>query len=102
MQEIVSVRLEKEDLDFVRAEAKEEKTDKAKVIRELLEKGRLQKAIEQYKAGKISIGKAAEKAGITMSEMIDQLAEAGVKNRMTKEHYLQGLKNIEKIWVPKN
>ncbi len=67
-----------------------------------MEKGRLQKAIEQYKNGKISIGRAAEKAGITISEMMDKLAEQGVKNQMTKEHYLQGLKNLEKAWPAKN
>ncbi len=98
MQKILSVRLEEDDLDFVRAEAKEERVEKAKVIRELVEKGRLQMAIEQYKDGKISIGKAAEKAGITISEMMDKLAELGIKNRMTREHFLQGMKNLEKVW----
>lgn len=98
MQRILSVRLEKEDLAFVEAEAKEEKVDKAKVMRALVEKGRLQIAVEQYKDGKISIGKAAEKAGLTISEMMDRLAELGIKNKMTKEQYLQGIKNLEKVW----
>lgn len=72
--------------------------EKAKLLREIVKKGRLQLAIEQYKNGKISLGKAAEKAGIALTEMIDILAELGIKNPMTKEQYLQGLKNIEKIW----
>ena len=46
----------------------------------------------------ISLGKAAEKSGLTISEIIDKLAELGIKNPMTKEQYLQGLKNLEKIW----
>jgi predicted HTH domain antitoxin len=98
MQKVLSVRLEKEDFDFIVEEAKEEKVDKAKVFRELVERGRLQKAIEEYKNKKISIGKAAEKAGITLSEMIDKLAELGIKNTMTKEQYLQGIKNLEEVW----
>jgi len=98
MQKILSVRLDDDDLRFVKAEAKEENVDKAKVIRELLEKGRLQIAIEQHRVGKISIGKAAEKAGLTISEMMDLLSELGIKNRMTKEQYLQSVKNLEKVW----
>ncbi|MBI2598141.1 MAG: UPF0175 family protein [Candidatus Diapherotrites archaeon] len=97
MQKILSIRLEKDDLDFVKAEAEAEKINKAKVVRTLLGKGRLQVAIEQYKQGKISIGLASQKAGLTISEMMDKLAELGIKNNMTKEQYLEGLKNIEKL-----
>ena len=97
MQKILSMRIDEDDLEFVELEAKEEKADKAKIIRELIEKGRLQVSIEQYSKGKISIGKAAEKAGITISEMMDKLAELGIQNPMTKEQYLQGLKNAEEM-----
>lgn len=97
MQKIVSVRMDKSYLDFVSSEASEEKVDKAKIFRDLIGKGRLQMAIEQYKKGKISVGKAAEKAGITLGEMLDTLAELGIKNPMTKEQYLQGLKNVETL-----
>jgi len=97
MQKIMSMRLDNDDLEFVKLEAKEEKVDKAKIIRELIAKGRLQTSIEQYSKGKISIGKAAEKAGITISEIMDKLAELGIQNPMTKEQYLKGLKNAEEI-----
>ena len=55
-------------------------------------------AIEQYREGRISIEKAAEKANKNLSEMLDLLAEFGVKNPMTKQQYLEGLKNIEEIF----
>jgi len=97
MQKILSMRIDEDDLEFVKLEAKEEKADKAKIIRELIEKGMLQVSIEQYSKGKISLGKAAEKAGITISEMMDKLAELGIQNPMTKEQYLQGLKNAEEM-----
>ena len=97
MQKILSMRIDEDDLEFVKLEAKEEKADKAKIIRELIEKGRLQVSIEQYSKGKISLGKAAEKAGITIREMMDKLAELGIQNPMTKEQYLQGLKNAEEM-----
>ena len=63
-----------------------------------MEKDSIQTAIEQHRAGKISIGKAAQKAGVTISEMMDKLAELGIENKMTKEQYLEGIKNIKKIW----
>ncbi len=66
-------------------------------MRKMLRKGRLHLAMEQYRKGKVSIGKAAQKAGLTISEMMDKLAEFGVKSPVTKEQYLPGLKNAEKI-----
>lgn len=67
-------------------------------MRGLLNRWRLQIALEQYKKGAISLGKVAEKARISMSEMIDRLAELGIKNSMTKEQYLQGIKNLKELW----
>ncbi|MBI4210314.1 MAG: UPF0175 family protein [Candidatus Diapherotrites archaeon] len=97
MQKVLSMRIDKADLDFVSLEAKEKKADKTAIIRSLIGKGRLHLAMEQYRKGKVSIGKAAQKAGITISEMMDKLAEFGVKSPVTKEQYLLGLKNAEKI-----
>ncbi len=98
MQRVISIRLDKEDLDFVERAAQEERTEKAKVLRQLIGKGRLYLAIEQYQKGKISLGKAAERANKSLSEMMDLLAELGIKNPMTKQQYLQGIKNLDSVW----
>ena len=98
MQRVISIRLDDKDLEFVKKSAKERKVEKAKILREVIEKGRLYLAIEQYRQGKISLGKAAEIANRSIGEFIDLLAELGVKNPMTKQQYLQGLKNLGKIW----
>lgn len=98
MQEVVSIRLDKQDLDFIKKSAQEKNKDKAKLIRELLEKGRILMSIEEYRQGKTSVEKAAKQAGVSLWEMMDILKELGVKSNITKEEYLQGLKNIEKIW----
>jgi len=98
MQRVISVRLDKEDLDFVEKTSKEERTEKAKVLRQLIGKGRLYLSIEQYQKGKISLGKAAERANKSISEMMDLLAELGIKNPMTKQQYLQGIKNLDSVW----
>ncbi len=60
--------------------------------------GRLMYAVESYRKGKISIGKASELAGISISEMMDRLSDFGIKSNLDKEDYLEGLKNIRKIW----
>lgn len=54
-------------------------------------------AITQYKEGKVSIGKAAEIAGITISEMIDLLGKLSIKSNIELEDYLEGQKFAEKI-----
>ena len=97
MQKVLSMRIENDDMEFIKLEAEEEKSDRTKVIRELIGKGRVHLAMEQYRKGKISIGKAAQKAGLTISEMMDKLAEFGVKSPVTREQYLKGLKSAEKI-----
>ena len=60
--------------------------------------GKLMHAIEMYKKGKASIGKAAEIAGVSISEIMDILTEFGVKSNLEVEDYLEGLKNLRKHW----
>jgi predicted HTH domain antitoxin len=70
----------------------------SKAIRQLVNRGRLAYAIDSYKDGKVSIGRAAELARVTISEMMDILAEFGVKSNIEMEDYLEGLKNLKKHW----
>ena len=53
--------------------------------------------LKNYSEGKISLGKASEIAGISISEMIDLLAKFGIKSSITYEDYLEGQKNAEKM-----
>ncbi len=55
-------------------------------------------AIENYKNGKVSIGKAAELAGTSISEMIVILSRFGIKSNLDFDDYLEGLDNIRKHW----
>ncbi|MBU2477189.1 UPF0175 family protein [Candidatus Micrarchaeota archaeon] len=57
----------------------------------------MNKAIKEYQEGKISIGKAAETAGISLWEMMDELKAKNIANPLTKEDYKEGLKNLEKV-----
>ena len=55
-------------------------------------------AVERYKKGKASLGRAAELAGLPVGQMMTILAEFGVESRLEKEDYLQGLKNLQTVW----
>ena len=98
---IVTVRMEAEGYEFIRRLSKEQKEEVSKALRGLVEQGRVMLAIEKYRAGKASIGKASELAGVSISEMMDLLEKFGVKSNVEYEDYLEGLKNIRKHWKPK-
>lgn len=94
----MSIRIEKDDYDFVKGLAKEEKEDVSKAMRELIDKGRIHLAIEQYKQGKVSLGRASQIAAVPIGEMIDILMEYGVSSNLEEEDYLAGLKNLEAVY----
>jgi predicted HTH domain antitoxin len=61
-------------------------------------RGRILLAVEKYKRGEASLGRAAELAGIPLGQMMTILTEFGVESRVEKEDYLQGLKNVQRVW----
>lgn len=58
----------------------------------------LEKVVRHYQAGKISLGKAAEMAGTTLWEMMDELKDRQIANPLDEEDFKQGLKNLAKSW----
>ncbi len=99
-EEVVSVRLEDELLKYAEQRAKEEKIPKSAVIRKLLALGveyeRLKRGIELYRDKRASLGKAAEIAGIPISQMMDWLVRFGVKSNITLQDYRAGLEYARK------
>ena len=75
-----------------------EKEDLSSTVRELIDKGRVYLAIEEYKAGKASLGKASAIAGIAIGEMIDVLEEYGVKSNLGLEDYRAGKRNLKDVY----
>lgn len=94
----MSIRIDKEDYDFVKELAKEEKEDVSSAVRDLIDKGRVHLAIEEYRKGSASLGRASRLAGVSISEMIDTLAEYGVESNLDVEDYRAGLKNLEVVY----
>ena len=98
MAKTVSIRMDEENYAFLHKLAKEEREDLSKAVREVVYKGRVMLAIEKYKKGQASLGKAAELAGLSVGQMITVLAEYGVPSNLETEDDLQGLENLRKVW----
>ena len=97
MENVMTVRLPKEDLKVIEEISLKERKDKSTTVRELVELGKLYFAINHYKENKISLGKAAEIAGLTISEMMDLLSKLGIKSNLDLSGYLESQKYAEEI-----
>jgi len=98
MAKTISIRMDEENYNFLNKLAKEGKEDLSKAVREVVYKGRVMLAIEKYKKGEASLGRAAELAGLTVGRMMTLLAEYGVESNLEKDDYLKGLGNLRKVW----
>jgi predicted HTH domain antitoxin len=80
--------------------AKEEKLDKSSLIRRLLadavQNKRIKKALKLYKDGKISIGKAAEIAKLSIWEMLDLIAEKGIHIDYSTKELLEDIRPLRR------
>src|SRR2546425_10606572 len=75
MSQTVSVRLSKESLQEVDRLAERLKTDRSEALRRFIARGlreaRIDDALDRLRKEKISVGRAAEVAGVTLYEMLD-------------------------------
>jgi len=78
--------------------AKDEEADVSKAVRDVVYRGRIMLAIERYKKGTASLGRAAEIAGAPAGETIALFAEYCVKSNLRKQDYLEGSANLRKVW----
>ncbi len=78
MAQTVSVRLSEETLAEVDRLADLLKTDRSEALRRFIERGlreaRIEAALAELRRGAVSIGYAAEMAGLTLYEMLDVAA----------------------------
>ena len=56
----------------------------------MVARGRILLAVERYKKGEASLGRAAELAGVPVGKMMTILTEYGVESRVEQEDYLPG------------
>ena len=98
MTKTMSIRMDEENFEFLSELTKEERTDLSKAIRDLVTRGRILLAIEKYRDGEVSLGKAAELAGMRVGQMMKTLADFGLESRIEQDDYLQGLESLKKVW----
>lgn len=98
MTKTMSIRMDKENYDFIKEVSKDEKEDLSKTVRDLVYKGRVMLGVERYKKGEVSLGRAADLAGLPVGQMMNVLAEYGVKANLEKEDYLEGLEHLRRAW----
>jgi predicted HTH domain antitoxin len=98
MTKTMSIRMDRENFEFLSEISKEERTDLSKAVRDLVTRGRILLAVEKYKKGEASLGKAAALAGLPVGQIMTILTEFGVESRIDKEDYLRGLENLAKVW----
>lgn len=98
MTKTLSIRMDPENYEFLTEITEQERSDMSKAVRDLVTRGRVLLAVERYKKGDASLGKAAQLAGLSVGQMMTLLAEFGVESRIEKDDYLQGLKNLTNAW----
>ncbi len=98
MTKTMSIRMDRENFEFLSELTREQKSDFSKAVRDMVTRGRILFAVEQYKKGEASVGRAAELAGVRLGQMMTILTEYGVESRIEDEDYRKGLENLRKAW----
>jgi predicted HTH domain antitoxin len=98
MTKTMSIRMDRENFEFLNELTKEQRSDFSKAVRDLVTRGRILLAVERYKKGEASLGRAAELAGMPVGQMMTILTEFGVKSRIEEDDYLRGVEALRKAW----
>lgn len=93
---VVSTRVSDDLAKDLEEIEKEEKTDRATVIRKLLaravEQWKTERSLRLYQEGRITLWRAARLAGVTLREMMEQAAKKGVQFKYTGKDLEEDIK----------
>ena len=96
----LGVRMEKEVYEIIDKFTQEESRDKTSAIKILIQESwkelGLKKALSKYEQGVLSVDKAAKIAGLTISEMMKEIASHSIKSEQTLEEYRKGVRILTK------
>lgn len=93
----LSIRVDETDYRSIAALAAEEHEDVSKTVRELVELGRILLAIEKYRKSEASLEKAARIGGVSVSRMMDILADYGIEANLELEDYRKSLETVRTL-----
>jgi predicted HTH domain antitoxin len=98
MTQTVSVRLSKESLREIDRLAERLKTDRSEALRRFIERGlreaKIDDALDRLRQGKVSIGRAAEDAGITLYEMVELVRQHRIPSGYGPEDLERDLREL--------
>ncbi len=99
MADIVAIRIEPELLKKIRFLGMEKSVDRSTIIRELIRKGLIEmlkeKAARLYIEGRITLSRAAHRAGLSIWEMEKYLVEKGFKSDYSIEDLEKEMKLLK-------
>jgi predicted HTH domain antitoxin len=98
MTKTMSIRMDQDNFEFLSAMTMEDRSDLSKAVRDLVTRGRILLAVEKYRKGEASLGRAAKVAGLPVGQMMTLLGEFGVRSRIDQEDYRQSLASLAKVW----
>jgi len=98
MTKTMSIRMDRENFEFLSRLTKEQSSDLSKAVRDMVTRGRVLFAVEQYKKGEASLGKAAELAGVAVGQMMTILSDFGVESRIEDDDYRRGVEGLREAW----
>ena len=85
----IGIRVDKDWIEKIEELSKEENLDRSSAMRLLLKEGyenlMKKKAMQEYKSGKITISKAAEKANCTIWEIEQYMIQKGFRSQYSIE-----------------
>jgi len=98
MSDYVTFRTQKDLLEDALSLAKSEGRNRSDTFRDIFKVGLAQKrqrlALEKYGRGEVSIGKAAEIAGVSIGEFVELLCEKKMELNLTAKDILEAAKTI--------
>ncbi len=98
MTKTMSIRMDQDNYEFLSKLTEEDQSDLSKAVRDLVTRGRVSLAVERYQEGEVSLGKAAEVAGLSVGQMMVVLRKFGIKANIDQDDYRRGLENLTKVW----
>ena len=95
---VLSLRIAPNVLKEIDALATDKHVKRSTLLRDLLNKGlkqtKIEHAVEQYKKGRISIGRMAEVTGLSRHELFKELKEHNVSVHYSKDRLLMDCHGI--------
>lgn len=98
MDDVVSIRLPKEQKQKIKEMAKKESRNQSGMIRKLIQYGEKYRAIKAYKKGEMTLGQVAEELNISIREAMDLLVEHGAKADIDYDTYIESHQNLKENW----